>query len=378
MKDIFLENDVKNINDGTPKEIDKNKRIFMSDLRKDFLTKNKVCLLCGKKMIGDVCCSHTIPQFVLKNIADNGEVLTGNNIGNALLKSKSGIGIALTFKLICQECDSYRFQDYEKSDLSLESFTQDALREIVKKNYLRLIYKSDEFLNYFISISNRIKHDSLPYLCHMELFNMECYYKLFKETDKSKFYIIDKFELPYNTCMAFQSTIALKTGFDGELINGLGKYNTKIDDFRSEKLIKYLIDNYYNHLHLSIYPLGDRTEVILFIKDGNTKYRKFYKNYRKLSFEEKLYVLNYIILLYSEEYAINPKSYMNHKISNETLEVLKTTTNYSPKFYEKEARTIDEKELISETISRFKLKTSGNVDNFLSKKMANNNDESKV
>ena len=48
--------------------------------------------------------------------------------------------------------------------------------------------------------------------------------------------------------------------------------------------------------------------------------------------------------MYSEEYVINPKSYMTHKISNETLEVLKTTTNYNPQIYEKEARTIDEKE----------------------------------
>ena len=40
----------------------------------------------------------------------------------------------------------------------------------------------------------------------------------------------------------------------------------------------------------------------MFIDDGDKTYRKFYKQLRKLSQDEQLGVINYIIFLYCEDY----------------------------------------------------------------------------
>lgn len=68
-------------------------------------------------------------------------------------------------------------------------------------------------------------------------------------------------------------------------------------------------------LHLCVFPLKNQIAIILFINDGEIRYRRFYKQFRKLSEEEKVGVTNYLISLYCGDYFLckryNIKSWLN-------------------------------------------------------------------
>ena len=86
-------------------------------------TKIDRCLLCGRKMTS-ACDSHIVPQFVLKEIAEDGHV----SYGCALLKKivhgvekTTGIKNAHNFRLICRDCDNRVFKHYEDPN-NIDSF----------------------------------------------------------------------------------------------------------------------------------------------------------------------------------------------------------------------------------------------------------------
>ena len=95
------------------------------------------CLLCGKKTTS-FCKSHSIPKMILKNISNNGELLTANALfGNETHKTKTGVGDAGTFFVVCNDCDNLCFRDYENYDNLLGDLSDKVLAEIALKNYLR-------------------------------------------------------------------------------------------------------------------------------------------------------------------------------------------------------------------------------------------------
>ena len=56
----------------------------------------------------------------------------------------------------------------------------------------------------------------------------------------------------------------------------------------------------------------------MFIEDGDTRYRRFYKQFNKLSLEDKLAALTYIIFLYSEDIYFS-KSIEQKVVESKTL-----------------------------------------------------------
>lgn len=71
--------------------------------------KHETCLICGQKL--PFCNSHIVPQFCLKNIADNGKVNLFNALlGTELLSSDSGVKSSGTFHIICRQCDGTIFK----------------------------------------------------------------------------------------------------------------------------------------------------------------------------------------------------------------------------------------------------------------------------
>ena len=79
-------------------------------------SKRETCYYCGKP-VSSFCNSHSIPKFCLKNIAVKGKVLTLNSIlDNPLMDTQKGVKEAGTFHLICNDCDSKIFSDYENSE----------------------------------------------------------------------------------------------------------------------------------------------------------------------------------------------------------------------------------------------------------------------
>ena len=122
---------------------------FMSRLVKSSKQKAKlkVCPLCGKEQTS-FCNSHSIPQFVLNNIAVNGKLLQfaalaayKPMIEENLVDIEKGIKNSCTFQFICRECDSKLFSDYEDEISLCKLPTRRMMAEIDVKNSLLMLYK---------------------------------------------------------------------------------------------------------------------------------------------------------------------------------------------------------------------------------------------
>ena len=67
------------------------------------------CILCREEL-GRPCKSHSIPKFVLKNIASSGHVFTTNTaLQWQILDDSKGVKDFETFLTICRDCDSQYF-----------------------------------------------------------------------------------------------------------------------------------------------------------------------------------------------------------------------------------------------------------------------------
>ncbi len=116
--------------------------------------KSDYCLLCGKPLTR-FCNSHSVPQFALKSIAQNGKVIISSVVlGNESIDIDAGINNAGTFHLICNECDNTFFRDYETPDKLQGNITDKMLAEIAIKNFLLCIHRK-HVVNEFYKIWQR-------------------------------------------------------------------------------------------------------------------------------------------------------------------------------------------------------------------------------
>lgn len=115
----------------------------VNDIIKDSRAQSKLnnCYYCGKKCTS-FCNSHSIPQFCLRNIAIKGKVYYSNTILDIpVMKDDKGVNEAGTFHLICPDCDSKVFQDYETPENYNEIPSTKMLAQIHMKNNLKNISK---------------------------------------------------------------------------------------------------------------------------------------------------------------------------------------------------------------------------------------------
>ena len=103
-------------------------------------TKRDKCYYC-ERICTSFCNSHSIPAFALERIAQNGKVTSF--LENTLFpsKEKRGVNNTGTFQIICNECDSRVFCDYENPDGYNNLPSNAMLSQIAMKNYLHLIWK---------------------------------------------------------------------------------------------------------------------------------------------------------------------------------------------------------------------------------------------
>ena len=290
-------------------EIALNKKMsrIMTEIR--YETKDDVCFFCGKP-VSSFCNSHYVPRFCLESIGSNGKVTGPNAIlglpgmGVSIGKERLGIGEAGTFKLICRECDNTIFQDYENPN-NYEKTTppsQKILAEIAMKNYLKFISKRKLEIAIFeksleickgkgishlrsIELNARLETSKIDLDAYVDNFNRA---KRFVNKDNSNgFYIIYYKLLNYVAPIAVQAPIAVSIDLEGQIVNDIVNMNPK-----------YKISD----LHLCVFPLKSQTAVIMFVNEGEKRYRRFYKQFRKKNEEEKLGIINYLIFLYCEDY----------------------------------------------------------------------------
>lgn len=160
------------------------------------MTKPDYCYLCGRK-ITSCCNSHIVPQFILKEIAENGIIYYGQSFHkyNYLIPTKTGIKNAFTFKLICRDCYKKQFENYERPEVVLDfnKFSIEKpkliLIEIAIKSHLSHINTKLKVDNYDIA-TNPEKYYALSLLHtrqgnEIDIKGHENYIKLLKKYKKS-------------------------------------------------------------------------------------------------------------------------------------------------------------------------------------------------
>ncbi len=290
-----------------PKEIQeelKNNKEYkkkINSILKDSRTKAKKekCYYCGKE-VTSFCNSHTVPLFCLKNIATNGEVLTLNAlVQNPVLDEIVGLKKAGTFQIICNECDNTIFQDYENPDNYEGIPTQKMLAQIALKNSLKMISKRYLETELYNTVAERnplarpiteIKNsiNELDLCEFIDSFN-KAKTTLLKNKE-NQYYICYYKKLDYVVPIAFQGPITLTYDFEGNIINNTYNYSA---DYKTKAI------------NILVLPLKDKTIIMMFIEQGDKRYRQFYKQFNKLDLNNQLTALNYIIFVYSEDMYIS-------------------------------------------------------------------------
>lgn len=306
---------------------------MFTDAEKDMLNKNKAnfrkiissflkeshnasklpyCYYCGKETTS-FCNSHLVPAFCLRNIASMGDVACLNAlIDFPLMDEKKGVNEAGTFRIICRDCDGKIFSDYENPTNYENLPTPKMLAQIALKNNLKFI-------------SRRLVENELHKIMHSKLCLPESFYnskqdatnldldEYIKGYQKAKrtleknwtgeYYLCYYKKLNYVAPIAFQDCIAMVTGFNGETINDVYNHNKKYE-------LKYI--------HICVFPLKSETVIMMFVDNGDNRYRNFYKQLKKLPLEEQLSVIMFILFSYSQDVFFS-KSVVEEAKSNAAL-----------------------------------------------------------
>lgn len=353
-------NDLGIINTYLRKKLSNKEKIRISKLYSGldiFDGESKKCLLCGENVNG-FCKSHSLPKFVLKSCSSNGKIRTGKTFQNDSYYKDSGVGNALVFSGICDKCDNTYFQDYEHEHIFFNKFNDLSINEIAIKNLLRYLHKQKlEVAKYEKLLASNIKYpeekqfyENQLFLCKQNAIDTnELLNKYKRKKTEHNFYVIDEIDLDYSTEIAYQGFVTLVYGFSG-LINNIYDYES------STKM---------QQLGICVIPHSKGTKVLLYCEEGLSRLKLFYKKYRSLDLKEKLYVINYILLLYEEEWVVSAS--FNKKINKETLMLI---NQHDTVFQNANCpnELLVTKELVKEVEKIFELKTSGNIYNFLERK----------
>jgi len=293
--------------------------------RKD--AKSERCLYCNQKCT-KFCNSHSVPASFLRNIAVDGKVYTTNQIIDLpLFDQEKGVNNSGTFHIICSDCDSKIFSDYENMSDYRADITSKMVAQIAMKNHLKNISKRRYEIALYENGVAELKER------HGEMFSVDDYFDQSIQVSKldlneyirgfrrAKKVIEKKWEheytlvyckrLNYSVPIAFQSEVALHYDFKGHIIN-----NVAVKD------PKYKIKT----IHIAAFPLKVGSVVMLFADSKDKRYRPFFKQFLSLEEDQKLAVINYLIFSLSEDVYLSKDA--NEIISND--EQLKKVTGQTP------------------------------------------------
>lgn len=273
-------------------------RKIYSKLSENIADKNStVCPICNQP-IKSFCNSHSLPRFCLKQIADNGMVISPSFIFNCpIFESKTGVAKTGTFHLICEKCDHEAFSEYENPQNYLKQPSEKMLAQIAMKTSLRFIYKRILEINMY---RNLVENYPVPYLesaittCKRDYDDFFKDFKYAKKAITSSInpqYQIGYFrKLNYVVPIATQVEFTLITDLNGCVINNI--YN---------KSLSYNLQP----LHLCLFPLETSSIVLLFFKKGHNGLRRFCKSITELTEYEQLQLISYMGFLYCEDIYMN-------------------------------------------------------------------------
>lgn len=274
---------------------------MMSELNKAAKAdaKPEACYICGEEM-PKFCNSHTVPQYCLREIADNGKLLTTSALmGGNLLDSEIGIKDAATFKQVCRKCDTEYFKLYETPETLLSEPTSQVLGQIAAKNLLREISKARLELGLRNALGNRSTAglDAMTNVRAVDAAEDEKAFDIAIRVGKSNksssaYHLIFYRVLPYVAPFAFQQMISPISDFEGGMINNA--YNPSAN-YRMEPM------------HLCVLPTKGQTVVLAFRSEKANRYRDFEKQLRMFSEDQILQSIVKLIFAYSEDVLLSRK-----------------------------------------------------------------------
>ena len=357
----------------TPEDIELRKKASRIFSEAESKAKLSYCVLCGKEC-SSFCNSHSVPQFALYRVAENGMV--SETLQNkALLHEKSlGVKQTGTFKLICDTCDNESFQDYENPSSYSKEPTNKMIAQIALKNYLQMVYKRLVERELFTLLGQKFPHnkDISDEKVFIETLDLSGYISSLKYAQKAikkandKYYYLYYYKvLDYVVPYTAQSAITLISDFDDEVINNL--YNLS-PEYKTKDI------------HVAVFPLETTSVVMLFIEEGEKRYRNFYKQFKKLSPEDQLSAINYIIFSNIENVFINPKVQKDIRENKRFVEICGMTTevtaevesNFEPLF------DCSDETLLAKAIKEFSLSRRHEIPNLLSREYAMPSDNKEV
>lgn len=270
---------------------------MLSKARKN--TKRETCYICGKQC-SSFCNSHSIPQFTLRRISEKGKVVASLQKEIPMLGKDTGLNKAGTFQLICRECDSKVFREYETPDAFINPPTDIVLAEIALKNYLYMISKKTIEKEVYSLLGQRFPHadDFAKEKQSINGYDLCDFQRGYRYAEKSLkknngnryyqgFYAVLNYVVPY----AAQSSMILISDFEGNVINNIYNFSP---------------DYHQENIHVAVFPLEKKSIVLLFWEQGKNRYRKFCKQLKKLPIEDQLSAINYLIFAYTENVFLTP------------------------------------------------------------------------
>ncbi len=281
----------------TEREIEIKKQVSKIFKTAEQRAKRDSCALCGKRC-ASFANSHSVPQFVLKNIDVNGKFKTfGDIVGRS--NSRNGIKNAWTFHVLCSECENLYFKNYENEDALLIEPTNRIMAEITLKNALLMLYKyriNGETDKQAIEMGVFVgETDILSIMNAIDLQNIDFEIrrskKIIDKSLKSGFNLIYYKKLDWIVPVAYQSEMCMYDNIDGNIINPI------YSESKATRMQK---------LQVCIFPLSTQTVVMLFVHKDDRNYVPFQKQFNKLDEEHKLQYINYLIFKYTEHMLISP------------------------------------------------------------------------
>ena len=266
--------------------------------------KTKRCAICKRTGV-KYCNSHTIPQFILKNIVKEGKLFNTQVFNTTkLVDDTTGINKTQVFHSICTHCDNVILKDYENIDSYKREPSQAILKQIALKNHLYSSYKHNQEKILYNNLVKKIFGSSLHIPVQHPLKHMlkatehnYCYNNkranliiknLLNDIELYKVCYFKK--LNYTVPIALQDNSIISFGFDNERL-------ANTFDFPSF--------DYADDVHVCIYPMEKESVIILFCANNLNIYDNFFDTLKKQNECEQLSIINFLVFAYFEDVFLN-------------------------------------------------------------------------
>ena len=300
-------------------EINKKVSFLITEATKN--AKLECCILCHKPC-SSFCNSHSIPQFALKRIAEDGKVMLPLQDEILTIGKDIGVNKAGTFHIICRDCDSRVFQLYEDPNAYNSKPADQMLAQIALKDVLLMISKRNQEREQYKLVGEQAEFlkdfaDEKIYWGNFDLRDygedLEYARSSLDGRKSNRYYLCFYTVLDYVVPYAAQSSVTLISDFEDSIVNNI---------YSQEQ--KYRI----KAIHVSVFPLKSTSAILLFIEDGVKRYRKFYRSLRKLPNDDQLAAINYLVFSYTENVFMNPTTHKELRKNDLFMDMCRKSTDF--------------------------------------------------